>query len=79
MSMPRVNLNKKQIEIRDFSHWVRGMLADKKLRQQDLADFLNLPRPSITMRLSGEWEWKLSEIVDCCEFFGETYTVGKRI
>ena len=77
--MPKITLNKRQMEIRDFSPWVRGMLADRKLRQQDLADYLNLPQQSLSQRILGKSEWHLGEIADCCEYFGEVYTVGKRL
>jgi len=74
--MPRVNLNKRDNEIRTFSFWVRGMLAEKKIRQQDLADYLNIPQQSLSKRLSCDTDWRLGEIADCCEFFGESYVIG---
>lgn len=74
--MPRTILDNRSTQIRNFSFWVRGMLAEKKARQQDLADYLNLPQQSLSQRILGKTEWKLGEMADCCEFFEESYVIG---
>lgn len=75
--MPRVNLNAQQREQRRFSDYVRGELLRQHKRQEDLADYIGIPRPSLTCRLNGRTDWKLPEVADVCEFFGEPYTIGR--
>ena len=76
--MPKVKLNNRDREIRLFSDYVRGQLRREKKKQEELADFLGIPRPSLSCRLSGKSEWKLSEMADVCQFFEKPWTVGER-
>jgi len=74
--MPRVNLNKAQNETRKFSDKVRGELIRQHKKQSELADYLGLPRQSLTCRLGGKSSWKMEEVVDACDFLEMSYTVG---
>lgn len=76
--MPRVNLNNRDREKRCFSDYVRGQLRRTNKRQQDLAEYIGLTQQGISQKLMGKSDWKLSEIADVCQFFGEAYTVGER-
>ena len=74
--MPRLRLTKEEKEIRAFSNWVRGELVYRGLRQQDLADALEISKAAVCQKLKTKMSWSLSDIAKVCEFFGEEYTVG---
>ena len=75
--MPRVSLNKSEYEQNRFSDFVRGELRRSKRKQEELATYLNIPRPSLTCRLNGKTDWRLKEVIDTCSFFGMSYTFGE--
>lgn len=77
--MPKLRLSTTELEVRDFSDWVRGQLSYKGLRQQDLADELGITQVAVSLKLKMKNAWSLSDMAKCCEFFGEAYTVGRRV
>lgn len=50
-----------------------GEMAKRGDTQEVLAKLLNLPRGSISRRLSGETEWSISEIDKICEYYKKDY------
>lgn len=74
--MPKLRATPEQRELRKFNGFVLVNLKCRKLRQEDLADYLELPRESITCRLNEKVRWTLTDMFKVCEFFGETYTIG---
>lgn len=67
--MPRTNLSKSGKLVRRFNDWVRGELRTKKIKQKDLAEYLNISQPIISLRLRGLCEWSLRDALEVCEFF----------
>lgn len=74
--MPKLRASTEEREMRRFNRFVTGWMREKKLRQEDLADCLELPRQSVGYRLSGETRWTLPEMAKVCELIGEQYTIG---
>lgn len=57
---------------RKFNDFVRGELRRRKIKQEDLADYLGVGRCTITSRLNGTIEWYLRDAINVAEFFGVT-------
>lgn len=76
--MPRLRATEEEKELRRFNGFVLANLKCRKLRQQDLADYLGIARESVTYRLNENCRWNLQEMFKVCEFFGETYTIGEK-
>jgi hypothetical protein len=74
--MPKLRPTREQLEIRNFNGFVLSRMKILKLKQSDIAECLELPRPSVTMRLAGQSRWTLPEMIKVCELLGETYTIG---
>jgi predicted transcriptional regulator len=75
--MPRLRLSNEEKEIRAFSNWVRGELVYRNLRQQDLADALEISKAAVCQKLKTKMAWSLSDVAKVCEFFGEPYKIGE--
>lgn len=74
--MPRLRATPEQKEVRRFNGWVLANMKVQGLRQQDIADALDIPRSTVSDRLHEKTEWSLREMYKVCELFGETYKVG---
>lgn len=48
-------------------------MAKRGDSQKDLADKLQLNAASVSRRLSGEKEWKITEIKKVCEIYNKTF------
>lgn len=48
-------------------------MAKRGHSQKDLSKIVGLNEGSISRRLSGEKEWKLSEILKVCEAYGKSF------
>lgn len=68
--MPRTNVNQCQTKYRRFNDWVRGELKTRHDNQGNLAQYLNLSRSSLTLRLLGKVEWTFKEVLNTAEYFG---------
>lgn len=55
---------------KQFNYWLRGMLKEKKIKQDDVAYRLNIPQQSVSKRLNGETEWTFKEIIIVYEMLG---------
>lgn len=71
--MPRVTMAHTTNNVRDFNIWVAGQIKVRKLRQEDVATYLNINQGGLSRRISGDTEWKLKEVFDLFNLFGETY------
>lgn len=66
--MPRTNVDKVGTYYRRFNDFIRGELHRKKIKQDALADYLNVNRSTITNRLNGRIEWSLRDAFKAAEF-----------
>ncbi len=76
--MPRVNLNQTERENRRFSDYVRGQLARTGTKQITLAEYIGITQQGLSLRMIGRISWKLPEVIDVCDYFGESYTIGAK-
>ena len=67
--MPKTNVNMTQSKLRRFSDYVRGELRRRHEPQDRLADYLNMSRSSLTLRLNGKIEWTLKDFFNTLEYF----------
>lgn len=74
--MPKLRPTLEQLEVRNFNGFVLSRMKIMKLRQDDIAECIDLPRESVTRRLAGKSRWTLPEMIKVCELLGETYTIG---
>lgn len=74
--MPKPRLSTEEKELLQFNGFVLAHMKLRGLKQEDIADFLSLPRQSIGYRFSGKARWTLPEMIKICDFFDETYTIG---
>ncbi len=72
--MPRTSISKTKNNIRDFSGWVVGRMALNNMNQSEVADYLNIDQPSLSNRIHGKTDWKLREVFDLYQLFGEEYS-----
>ena len=72
--MPRTNVDKVATNYRRFNDFVRGELRRRKIRQDSLAEYLNVSRSTITNRLNGNIEWSLRDAFKTIEFLGADLT-----
>ena len=66
--MPITLVDKVGRNCRRYNDFIRGELRRKKLKQEDLADYLNVNRSTITNRLNGRIEWSLRDAFKAAEF-----------
>lgn len=71
--MARVE-TKKQRAARTFTSFVIYELHDRKLRYQDLADFMGISKQAVSMKIRKK-QWSLGDMADVCEFFGMDFTI----
>ena len=66
--MGRIACNKSQRMYRRFNDFVRGELKRKKIKHEELAEYLNLTRPALTLKLNDTTAWSLEQALDTIEF-----------
>ena len=66
--MPRTLVNKTQYRYSRFNDFVRGELKRRHQNLNTLADYLNMSRPSLSLRLLGEVEWTFKEVLNTLEY-----------
>ena len=52
--MPKLRPTLEQLEVRNFNGFVLSRMKLLKLRQDDIAECVELPRESVTRRLAGK-------------------------
>ena len=55
------------IKYRRANDFIRGELRRKKISQSTVANWLNIPQPSVSARLRGDYEWTFREIISIYE------------
>ena len=73
--MARLRTDNRTKECQEFSRWVRGRLAERQERQEDLAAVLGTSRQSLSAKINNRAEFTLMDIVTICEHFGQSFTV----
>ena len=73
--MPRVRLNKAKYESRRFSDMVRGELARKRIKQEDLAAYMGITQQALSYILRSD-SWRLSQAVDALEYLELDFHIG---
>ena len=68
--MPRTKVDIPKTLYRKFNDWVRGELKRRHQTQNSLAEYLNISRSSLTLRLLGQVEWSFLEVLNTMEYFG---------
>jgi CRP-like cAMP-binding protein len=71
--MPKVNTDQVAVRYRRFNNFVRGELRARRLKHQDLADYLGIDRSTLTARLLGRIEWSLRDAFRTLEFLGSDF------
>ena len=66
-----MKINKADIQYNRFNDYVRGELKRRKLKQEDLAEYLNMERTALSHRLCNVTPWTFKEALYVCDFFGK--------
>jgi predicted transcriptional regulator len=74
--MPKLRPTPEQLENKRFRGWVLANMKELRLRQEDIADCLELSKSAISYRINGKREWSLTEMYKLSELFNEQYVVG---
>lgn len=56
--MPRVAINRKTYMLRDIAEWIEGRMSTKRLRQEDVAQWIGINQQSMSRRLKQAKEGK---------------------
>lgn len=48
----------------------KGWLAENKIQQGEIAKLLGLSKTSVSCKVNGKFEWKISEVRKICETYG---------
>ena len=65
--MPRTNVNQVATKYRRFNDWLRGERKARKIKQKEIAEYLNIPQSQYSKRENGEIEWGFKEILEVLE------------
>ena len=65
-----MKLNSVETKYRKANDFIRGELRRKKISQSTVANWLNIPQPSVCARLRGDYEWTFREIISIYELLG---------
>ena len=77
--MPRLRRTPDEKAQDDFNGYVLLNMRNRKLRQTDIGDLLNISGVAVGKRLSKETRWTLPEMAILVDEFGEPFTVGDSI
>lgn len=69
--MARVIFGIAKKRVRSFSGQVRNAMSEKKITQNQLADYLNITQSALSRKLLGRSPWTLTEAYQLEEYFGE--------
>lgn len=70
--MTRQTVDATGTKLRRFNDWVRGELKRQKKNQTELATYVGIDQPGLSMRLGDKRAWTLKEYFNVLEFFGVT-------
>lgn len=66
--MPRTNVDKVATSYRRFNDFIRGELRRKNLRQEDLAEYLDVDKSTVSRKFTGVLGWSLRDALKATEF-----------
>ena len=66
--MPRTNVDMVAVSCRRFNDFIRGELRRKKLTQEDLAEYLDVDKSTVSRKFRGELGWSLRDALKATEF-----------
>jgi transcriptional regulator with XRE-family HTH domain len=71
--MPRTNVNRVKNQYRRFNDWLRWEMKHKKVRQAELAEYLNISQATLSKRMNGEIQWLLEDALEVLEYFNASF------
>ena len=71
--MPRTNVNRVKTKYRRFNDWLRGEMKSRKVRQAELAEYLNIEQPTLSKRMNGEIGWLFKDVLEVLEYFNASF------
>jgi transcriptional regulator with XRE-family HTH domain len=71
--MPRTNVNRVKTKYRRFNDWLRGEMKRRKVRQAELAEYLNIEQATLSKRMNGEIEWLFVDVLEVLEYFNASF------
>ena len=66
--MPRTNVDRVATSYRRFNDFIRGELRRRKLKQSDLANYLDVNRSTLSKKMNGDLGWSLRDALKAMEF-----------
>lgn len=67
--MPRTNVNRVTNKYRRFNDWLRGELNARNMKQEELAEYLNIKQPTLSGRINGVIEWPFRDVLEVLDLF----------
>lgn len=71
--MPRTNVNRVKIKYRRFNDWLRGEMSEQKVKQAELAEYLNIEQPTLSKRMNGEIQWPFMDVLEVMDYFDASF------
>ena len=71
--MPRTNVNRVKTKYRRFNDWLRGEMKSRKVRQAELAEYLNIEQPTLSKPINGEIHWPFEDVLEVLEYFNASF------
>ena len=71
--MPRTNVNRVKTKYRRFNDWLRGEMKSRKVRQAELAEYLNISQATLSKRMNGEIGWLFEDVLEVLEYFNASF------
>ena len=71
--MPRTNVNCVKTKYRRFNDWLRGEMKSRKVRQTELAEYLNISQATLSKRMNGEIGWLFEDVLEVLEYFNASF------
>lgn len=62
--------NMTDVKYRQLNDFIGGELKRQKIKQTEVATWLNIPQTGVSRRLSGETEWSVREVISLFELLG---------
>lgn len=70
--MPRVNVDLVQTQYRRTNDFLIGEMGRQKKKQADLAEYLGVTQPTISLRMKGDSPWPYMDLLKAYEFIGKS-------
>lgn len=71
--MPRTNVNRVKTKYRRFNDWLRGEMKSRKVRQAELAEYLNIEQATLSKRMNGEIQWLFEDVLEVMDYFNASF------